>query len=61
MEERRDLPLDAPEADAAEQKRDWKDEGPDKDTSGIPPGTPEADYLDQTRDAELDEEERNRD
>ena len=63
MEEGRHLPLDAPEADAAEQQRGWGAEEPDKDDKNarkVPPDIPEADYLDQTRDAGLEDEERSR-
>jgi hypothetical protein len=63
MEERQDLPLDAPEADAAEQRREWDDEEPDKDDEKarhVPPDIPEADYLDQAREAGLEEEDRSR-
>jgi hypothetical protein len=48
---------DVPEADAAEQEREWKEKEEARPQSRIPPDAPEADYLDQMRDADLDDEE----
>jgi hypothetical protein len=52
---RADVPVDAPEADVAEQTRDWKEDGNER--PAIPPDAPEADVLDQARSADLDDDE----
>jgi hypothetical protein len=49
---------DVPEADAAEQERGWEDHEESTQERHIPPDAPEADYLDQMRDADLEDEER---
>jgi hypothetical protein len=59
-DERRKVPVDAPEADVAEQSRDWKDDDDERPTP-IPIDTPEADFLEQERSAGLDDDERERD
>ena len=59
-DEKRDVPVDAPEADVAEQEREWK-EGDDEPRPAIPIDAPEADYLEQERSAGLDDDDRDRD
>jgi hypothetical protein len=51
---------DVPEADAAEQEREWKEKEHEESRPErhIPPDAPEADYLDQMRDADLEDEDR---
>jgi hypothetical protein len=49
---------DVPEADAAEQERDWDEHEEPPPKGHIPPDAPEADYLDQMRDADLEDEDR---
>lgn len=56
---RAEVPADAPEADVAEQSRDWKDDEDDKHTE-VPIDAPEADFLDQERSAGIDDDERDR-
>ena len=48
---------DVPEADAADQEREWdeREEEP-SEKRYIPPDAPEADYLDQMRDADLEDD-----
>jgi len=53
---RAEVPVDAPEADVAEQSRDWDDDA-DERPEPIPIDTPEADFLDQKRSADLDDDE----
>jgi hypothetical protein len=55
-DEKREVPVDAPEADVAEQSRDWKDDD-DERPIPIPIDTPEADFLEQKRSADLDDDE----
>jgi hypothetical protein len=56
-DEKRKVPVDAPEADVAEQSRDWKED--DEERQGPPPiDVPEADFLEQERSADLDEDDR---
>lgn len=50
-----EVPPDTPEADAQEQKREWKDTEDDKHQE-IPIDVPEADALEQERSADLDDE-----
>jgi hypothetical protein len=52
---RADVPVDAPEADVAEQKRGWTEDEEERTT--IPPDAPEADVLEQSRSADLDDDE----
>jgi hypothetical protein len=52
---RADVPVDAPEADVAEQERSWKEQGDERPE--IPPDAPEADVLEQSRAADLDDDE----
>jgi hypothetical protein len=47
---------DVPDADAAEQEREWDEHEDEPRRRHIPPDAPEADYLDQMRDADLDDE-----
>jgi hypothetical protein len=49
---------DVPEADAAEQEREWEEHEESPPERHIPPDAPEADYLDQMRDADLEDEDR---
>jgi hypothetical protein len=58
-DEKREVPVDAPEADVAEQERDWKDDDDDR-PKPIPIDAPEADYLEQERSAGLDDDDRDR-
>lgn len=54
-----ELPIDAPEADAAEQAEPWTDdeeEGSER-RPRVPLDAPEADTLDQWRAADLEEDE----
>lgn len=53
-----ELPIDAPEGDAAEQSRSWTNDQDDPSSPSIPPDAPEADVLDQSRSADLDDEDR---
>ncbi|MGH2747721.1 MAG: hypothetical protein ACRDKB_07340 [Actinomycetota bacterium] len=54
-----ELPIDAPEGDAAEQSRSWAEDDQDRPSRpSIPPDAPEADVLDQSRPADLDDEDR---
>jgi len=55
FKERRDPT--APEADAAEQSRDWKDPASDETPRHFDVDVPINDALDQSRDAPLDDEE----
>ena len=55
-DEKREVPVDAPEADVAEQSRDWKDDDDERHPS-IPIDAPEADFLEQERSADLDDDE----
>lgn len=55
---REELPIDAPEGDAAEQSRSWTDDQDRPSSPSIPPDAPEADVLDQSRPADLDDEDR---
>lgn len=52
----RRVPIDAPEADALEQEREWAEEEEIPHVR-IPIDAPEADALDQEREAGLDEDE----
>ena len=54
-DEKREVPVDAPEADVAEQSRDWKDDD-DEPRTTIPIDAPEADVLEQERPAGLDDD-----
>jgi hypothetical protein len=49
---------DVPEADAAEQERAWDEHEESPPKRHIPPDAPEADFLDQMRDADLEDEDR---
>lgn len=53
-----ELPIDAPEGDAAEQSRSWASDEERPPRPSIPPDAPEADVLDQSRPADLDDEDR---
>lgn len=55
-DQKREVPVDAPEADVAEQSREWKDDD-DERRPRIPIDAPEADYLEQKRSAGLDDDE----
>lgn len=57
MDTANDRPIDAPEADALEQEREWKDTDAKEASPDIPLDVPEADALDQARDVPLDEDE----
>jgi hypothetical protein len=54
-DEKRKIPVDAPEADVAEQSREWKDDD-DERRPAIPIDAPEADFLEQERTAGLDDD-----
>jgi hypothetical protein len=49
-----EIPVDVPEADAAEQYRPWEEGEKGPRRPKIPPDAPEADVLEQSRDADLE-------
>lgn len=57
-DDQEEVPIDAPEGDAAEQSRSWTNDEDSRARPSIPPDAPEADVLDQSRPADLDDEDR---